>query len=373
MKNLLSIPFLLMLLLPFFDSCSSGNKPNKNLNFSSAQSDFLGDPKRISVDFYDLYLYDSNLTSNPNGDGTFAYIQLNTATTTINEIKPGNYTSYNSSQPLALTFETGNSYIGTYINGQLQKLVITDGQINITQNNQFYTVKGVVSASGYQYNLSYSGTIEFRDMVVPLPNTLTHGEIWYNGDPYGQGLKIFSIRLGAENVKIADFSGSGDAMQIEIYTPLTATTIIPDGTYPVKINQVEVNTAIDGYYDTNDKANYGTWYYTADALSINSGYVTTQYLNGSTYNITFNFTDDYYGYTFSGTYQGELAFVNKTSSPIAVRAAVRKAPENNVSTGSTQQVRSSIVRERISKDLKLLQSDSNRISSTQSSTRQNRK
>lgn len=373
MRKILLISFTFIGMMLLFNSCNTGNKPIKNLNFSSAQSQFLGDPQRINVDFYDLYLYDSNLTNNPNGDGTFAYIQLNTAPTTTNEIKSGNYTSYNSSQPFSPTFETGNSYIGMYVNGQLQKFVITDGQVSITQNNQYYTIKGIVSAGAYDYNLSYSGTIEFSDMVVPLPNTLTHGEIWYNGDPYGQGLKIYSIRLGAENVKIADFSGSGDAMQIEIYTPLTATTIIPDGTYPVKVNQVQVNTAIDGYYDTTDKANYGTWYYTADALSINSGYVRTQYLTGSTYNITFNFTDDYYGYTFSGTYQGELAFVNKTNSPVAVRAAVRKALENNVSIGSTQKVRSNIVRERISKDLKLLLSDRNRMSSTQSSTRVNRK
>ncbi|MHB9054831.1 MAG: hypothetical protein ACYC2P_01585 [Paludibacteraceae bacterium] len=336
---------LLLTIAILLSACNRDNNlKNRNVTFQSAKSDFLGDPSRASVDYYDLYLYDNNLTSNPNGDGTYAYIQLNTQTTNVNEIIPGSYQANNSTGALAFTYEIGSwktdtqgryvsgSYIGTYVNGQLQQYPITNGKITVSQNGNYYTVSGIVTADGNQYNLSYQGQIEFSDMVVPLPNTLTHGEIWYQGDPYGNGVKIYTIRLGADNVKISDFSGGGDAMQIEVYTPLTATTIIPDGTYPVVKNKVMVNTAIDGYYDTTDKADYGTWYYTADALSIDQGSVKITYLTGSTYRLEFNFTDDYYGYNFSGTYEGELAFVNKTTSPIAVRSAVRSV----TGTTSTQ-------------------------------------
>ena len=339
MKKLITFSMLFLALVLVFSACKNKNNipDNRTLKFQSAASDFLGDPTRSNVDFYDLNLYDNNLTNNPNGDGTFAYIQLNTPTTNENEIVTGSYLSNKTNQIQEFTYEIGiwktdnqgsyvsGSYIGIYKNGQLVQYAITDGKITVSRNNNYYTVNGTVTADGNQYSLSYQGQIEFTDMVVPLPDTLTHGEIWYQGDPYGDGVKIYSIRLGAEDVRISDFSGSGDAMQIEIYTPLTATTIIPDGTYPVKVDQVLVNTAIDGYYDSNDKADYGTWYYTSDALSINKGSVTIQYLTGSTYRIDFNFTDDYYGYNFDGIYEGELALVNKTTSPIAVRSAVRSA------------------------------------------------
>ena len=339
MKKLITFSMLFLAVVLVFSACKNKNNipDNRTLKFQSAASDFLGDPTRSNVDFYDLNLYDNNLTNNPNGDGTFAYIQLNTPTTNENEIVTGSYLSNKTNQIQEFTYEIGiwktdnqgsyvsGSYIGIYKNGQLVQYAITDGKITVSRNNNYYTVNGTVTADGNQYSLSYQGQIEFTDMVVPLPDTLTHGEIWYQGDPYGDGVKIYSIRLGAEDVRISDFSGSGDAMQIEIYTPLTATTIIPDGTYPVKVDQVLVNTAIDGYYDSNDKADYGTWYYTSDALSINKGSVSIQYLTGSTYRIDFNFTDDYYGYNFDGIYEGELAFVNKTTSPIAVRSAIRSA------------------------------------------------
>ena len=339
MKKLITFSMLFLAVVLVFSACKNKNNipDNRTLKFQSAASDFLGDPTRSNVDFYDLNLYDNNLTNNPNGDGTFAYIQLNTPTTNENEIVTGSYLSNKTNQIQEFTYEIGiwktdnqgsyvsGSYIGIYKNGQLVQYAITDGKITVSRNNNYYTVNGTVTADGNQYSLSYQGQIEFTDMVVPLPDTLTHGEIWYQGDPYGDGVKIYSIRLADDNVRISDFAGNGDAMQIELYTPLTATTIIPDGKYPIMVDKVQVNTAIDGYYDSNDKADYGTWYYTADALSINKGSVSIQYLTGSTYRIDFNFTDDYYGYNFDGIYEGELAFVNKTTSPIAVRSAVRSA------------------------------------------------
>lgn len=353
MKKLVNLSVLFIAVVVLFSACKNKNNipDNRTLNFQSAASDFLGDPNRSNVDFYDLNLYDAKLTSDPNGDGTMVYLQLNTETTTTNEIISGSYSPNNSANAVTFTYEIGSwktdtqgrylsgSYIRTYSGNQTIEKPITNGKITVSRNNNFYTVKGIVTADGSQYSLAYQGQIEFTDMVVPLPGTLTHGEIWYQGDPYSNGVKIYSIRLGAENVKISNFSGSGDAMQIEIYAPLATTTIIPDATYPIKVDQVQVYTAIDGYYDTTDKADYGTWYYTSDALSINKGYVKTTYLTGSTYKLEFDFTDDYYGYKFTGTYEGELAFVNKTTSPVAVRSAIRSESDQNLKTSVTTSTR----------------------------------
>ena len=260
MKKLITFSMLFLAVVLVFSACKNKNNipDNRTLKFQSAASDFLGDPTRSNVDFYDLNLYDNNLTNNPNGDGTFAYIQLNTPTTNENEIVTGSYLSNKTNQIQEFTYEIGiwktdnqgsyvsGSYIGIYKNGQLVQYAITDGKITVSRNNNYYTVNGTVTADGNQYSLSYQGQIEFTDMVVPLPDTLTHGEIWYQGDPYGDGVKIYSIRLADDNVRISDFAGNGDAMQIELYTPLTATTIIPDGTYPIMVDKVQVNTAIDG-------------------------------------------------------------------------------------------------------------------------------
>ena len=377
---------LFMAVVLLFSACKNKNNipDNRTINFQSAASDFLGDPNRSNVDFYDLNLYDANLTNNPNGDGTFAYLQLSTSTTNVNEIVSGSYQPNSSSQAQEFTYEIGarktdnqgqyvsGSYIGVYKNGQFQQYPITNGKITISRNNNFYTVSGIVSADGNQYSLSYQGQIKFTDMVVPLPDTLTHGEIWYQGDPFGNGVKIYSIRLGADDVKVSNFSGSGDAMQIEIYAPLSTTTIIPDATYPILIDQVQVYTALDGFYNSNDKADYGTWYYTADALSINKGMVKTTYLTGSTYRLEFNFTDDYYGYNFIGTYEGELAFVNKTTSPVAIRSAVRSASgQNQNQTSITSSTRGR--NERVAGSRTERQTERRQQNATQQPMRVNRK
>ncbi len=343
MKNTIKKLTLFALVAFSFTACNDRNRTpeNSNLQFSSAKSEFFGDPARKSIDFYDLYLYDRDLTSNPNGDGLFIYLQLNTGTTNENEIVSGTYNVNNSSQANKFTFDPGawrtdsqgdylvGSYVGKYKGSQTLKYPITNGKFTVSRNGNYYNVSGAIVADGQQYDISYQGQISLTDMVVPLPETLTHGEIWYHGNVSGKNVKLYSIRLGANDVKISNFSGNGDALQIEIYTPITATTIIPDGTYPVKVDQVQAYTAIDGYYDADSKADYGTWYYTADALSVNQGFVKTQYMTGSTYKLDFNFTDDYYGYNFGAVYQGELAFVNKTNSPIAVRSAVRSSAKSN--------------------------------------------
>ncbi len=340
MKNLFKAFAVLLLVTFAMSSCtrSSNRGPEVvSVNFYSAESEFLGDPARVGADYYDLFLYDRNLTQNPNGDGIFIYLQMTTDATSENEIIRGQYEMNRSGQIRTFTFEPGQlfseggndyirgSYVGRYQGNNTFHYPIEDGNIRVSRTNNHYVLSGFVNADGKQFNIGYDGQVEFYDMVAPWPETLTHGQLWYYGKAGNTNLKIFGIRLGADDVNIANFSGSGDALQIEVYAPIEATTILPDGVYPIKVDQAQVFTAIDGYYDDIDNADYGTWYYTADALSVNEGYVKTQYLTGSTYRLEFNFTEDYYRYTFGGVYEGELAFVNKTNSPVAVRSAVRAA------------------------------------------------
>ena len=343
MKNLNKLLILLLAVSFVFASCNRRtNRPDKpdtgTLKFTSAEAEFRGDPFRVGADFYDLYLLDQHLTQDPDGDGTFIYLQMTTDMTDVNEIIPGTYKMNKSNDIVTYTFEMGSwqtdaqgkylagSFAAKYEGAYVYRYPITDGELRITQNNNRYTVNGIIKADGYIYNVQFGGDINFYDMVAPLPETLTHGELWYWGNVQGHNAKIYSIRLADDAVRISDFAGAGDALQIEVYAPITAGTILPDGTYPVKIDRVQTFTAIDGFYDEVDNADYGTWYYTDDALSINKGWMKSEYIDGSSYRIEFNFTDDYYGYNFGGVYQGELPFLNKTSSPIAVREAQR-APQ----------------------------------------------
>ena len=180
MKKLITFSMLFLAVVLVFSACKNKNNipDNRTLKFQSAASDFLGDPTRSNVDFYDLNLYDNNLTNNPNGDGTFTYLQFNTSTTNENEIVTGSYLSNKTNQIQEFTYEIGiwktdnqgsyvsGSYIGIYKNGQLVQYAITDGKITVSRNNNYYTVNGTVTADGNQYSLSYQGQIEFTDMVV---------------------------------------------------------------------------------------------------------------------------------------------------------------------------------------------------------------
>ncbi len=370
MKTTVKLLLTTLLLVVVFTSCNRRERPinSQKINFQSAEAQFFGDPARINIDFYDLYLFDSKLTSNPNGDGVFIYLQLNSDITSANEILPGNYLENNSNGPKMYTFEAGQwrsdnqgdyvvgSYIAEYSGNQTIVNPISRGNLNVKRNGQSYVIQGVVTADGKTYDVYYGGMIPMIDMVVPLPETLTHGEIWYYGNHTGGNgntVKLYTVRLGADDVKISNFAGSGDAMQIDLYVPLNNSplTIIPDGEYPIMVDNVKPYTAGDGYFDSNDQADYGTWYYTSDALSINQGFVRVTYLDGSYYRLDFNFVDDYYRYNFVGQYEGELAFVNKTSSPIAVR---QQAPRLDVGNSRMDRVDNRFERGRMSQDRELL-------------------
>lgn len=341
-KNILLIAFILGSIF-IWSSCTDKNDINDpKVNFSSAKAYFYGDPQGHNLYYYDLFLYDKALTASENNSGTMAYLALNCPITDKNEITSSTYRVNSANSPQLYTFERGSwdvnsqtnertavgSYIGIVRNGKVidYKLIIS-GSVVITKSSA-YTVSGTVTTEdNKQYQLSFRGTVPFIDMIEPLTNTLSKGQLWYIGDAYSNNLNVYTIRLGASDVDLSNFSGSGDAMQIEVYTPKTATNGIPSGTYPIKlINENIVNSALAGEYNSNDNADYGTIYYTSDKLFVNQGTIVITNKGNNNYNLNFNLKDDYYGYNIIRNFDMNLPFINRTSG-IASQNIRMKMPQ----------------------------------------------
>ncbi|MFV0471140.1 MAG: hypothetical protein ACK5L7_03770 [Paludibacteraceae bacterium] len=213
-------------------------------------------------------------------------------------------------------------------NGQTVKYLITTGSITFEQNGS-YSLSGIVTTEdNKQLKIEYNGSIPVNDMVVPLPTTLTHGEIWYQGNIYGNNLNLYTIRLGADDVTLSTFAGTGDAMQIEIYTSIENTSGIPTGVYPVKsINDNTTNTSLTGEYNQTDNDYYGTLYFTSDVMYVNQGGITITNKGNDLYNLNFDFTDDYYGYSIIDNFDITLPIINRAGIP-KLRTPFTKGKEN---------------------------------------------
>lgn len=308
MKNKLFLGLILISILITTSSCKKHPVEDKTV-FTSADIQFKGDPDWHNLYYYDLYLYDSQLTNSNYSNGTMIYLAMNCIKTDHNEISSGNYTANSETTPQTYTFDRGTtnsskvygSYVGILKNGDIVSTdLIVSGQLQVNQNGNYELSGYVTTENGYTYDIDYRGGITVTDYVEPLPETLTHGEIWYQGDVYNNGLNLFTIKLGAKDVDVSGdgFSDGGDALQIEVYTPSNITANIPSGSYPISpAGNNTAYTALAGEYNETDNANYGTVYYTADALYINQGYVNITYNGYDSYNLKFSLTDDYYGYT----------------------------------------------------------------------------
>lgn len=330
MKNYFRITLILVSIFAAFSSCKKNDFEGTSISFQSATCDFYGDPDWHNLFYYDLYLYDKNLTQNENGTGTMVYLALNCKITDNNMISSGTYDVNSSSTPKVFTFERGSwntnqstnenyvtgSYIGIVKNGQVTDYqLIVSGSATVNQNGNYIINVRVNTVDNKQYELKYTGAISITDMVVPLPNTLTKGEIWYWGNIYQNNMNVYTIRLGADDVALSTFSGSGDAMQIEVYTPSTSTTGIPTGTYPLKaIADNIINTSLAGEYNEKDNADYGTVYYTSDKLLVNEGTITITNNGNSNYNLDFNFKDDFYGYSIIDKFDMNLPLINRVAA-----------------------------------------------------------
>ena len=354
MKQSIKITMLLMSVAMLFSACKKNPDVNKsNFNFVKAEANYLGNIYRNNVNAFEAYFFDSGLGTDANGyitgSGAFLFLDMNT-TKNANSIPSGTYkvNNENVNESVELTFQRGKmvlnnnneevpsgSYIAIVNNGKITDyLFLSSGSIIVNKMGN-YSITGQVTTSDNEfYEFSFSGSIPTTDLVTPYPQTLKKGQLWYWGDIDQVGLNIYTIWLADQNINMTNMSGNGDLMRIEVYTPTSYTTSLPNGTYPVKINTVENQTVIDGF--NNGTEDLGTWYYTADAFPITGGSMTVVKNAGSSYNLNFTFIDEL-GNTISGTYNGDLGLVNKASTSQGIKSRIQKVKNNRAVATKTDQ------------------------------------
>lgn len=363
MKMSLKVTMMLSLIAIFFTSCftSGGGRDNNrdevvdntNLMFYAAESNFYGAAidkmgyRSDNSDSYVVWFDDSELAANPKGDGVFLFLDLNTPVTSQNEIIAGNYVANRNDDAAPMTYNIGSwitnqngekvitgSFISSIQKGKEQIFPVSNGMITFKHGSQ-YNVTGSLVAGGKQFNIRYNGLISFTDFWSPVPSFLNQGELWYNGNLFNNGLNVFTIRLWDDFNNNSRFTGRGDAMQIELYTYLSDSKIkLANGRYPVYIDNPKPYSVIDAFYENG--TDFGTWYYTSDYFMIENGYVDIQWKTGSTYKIDLNLTDNFYNRTIVGTYEGELAFINKTNEAFAVKPQRTKGENDKSARVQTQ-------------------------------------
>lgn len=354
MKQSIKITMLLMSVAILFSACKKNPDVNKsNFNFIKAEANYLGNIYRNNVNVFEAYFFDSGLGTDANGyitgSGAFLFLDMNT-TKNATSIPSGTYkvNNENVNESVELTFQRGKmvlnnnnedvpsgSYIAIVNNGKITDyLFLSSGSIIVNKMGN-YSITGQVTTSDNEfYEFSFSGSIPTTDLVTPYPQTLKKGQLWYWGDIDQVGLNIYTIWLADQNINMTNMSGNGDLMRIEVYTPTSYTTSLPNGTYPVKINTVENQTVIDGF--NNGTEDLGTWYYTADAFPITGGSMTVVKNAGSSYNLNFTFIDEL-GNTISGTYNGDLGLVNKASTSQGIKSRIQKVKNNRAVATKTDQ------------------------------------
>ena len=341
----LKFTLLSLCLLGILSSCKTKEEPvpQTDFAFDLGKAVFYGDIYNNGSNIFDVYLMDPGLSIDQNGwivgTGYYLYLDLNTSTNTIN-IPTGTYTA--GTDGSNFTFQQGDyytytgtlnrpndfnhpegSYIAKVIDDQaIEFYLLNSGSIKIYDNS---ITGNFTSTDGVNLTFTYSGNIndEIVDDITPFPSNLTQGQLWFWGDADGVGLNVFTIRLGDSNTDMTNLTGGGDMMMIEVYTPLSVTTQLPNGTYPVKVNSPEVHTAIDGYLNNGDY--YGSWYFTpARDYAITQGSVTVTYKTGNTYTLAFDLQDDYNTSIVRSAFDVSLGYYDKTLSGVKQMMRVPK-------------------------------------------------
>lgn len=333
----LKFTVLFFAILFTFTACKDKYTTN-TISVYTAEATYWGQLYGDGLDVYDLYFLGNGLSYNNNrelvGSGTLIYFDLSSLLNNF-PLPSGSYKSAAQQSVKPYTFTKGgvdsnNKPIGSYIanisNGKMiSSKNITGGELIISKNGNYSVNATLTTDDGAPYQFSYNGAIKISD-VAPLPTSLVKGELWYFGKVTNTNLNTFTIYLGGSDVNFATYAGNDDILRIDIYTPNTYSTEIPDGKYPVKIDKVENQTVIDGFVDNNDREQ-GTWYYTSEKFPITDGYILVG-KTGFTYTINFNFTAKT-GMPISGTYKGELGYYDKTKSAGVKQASRAKAAESS--------------------------------------------
>ena len=339
MKLTLKLTILLTGIFFLLTGCKK-NEPidNNNLAFVSSESKYWGDYYGNGNSIFDLYLYDNDIETSPsnNLNGIVLYFDIN-ASPNSTIIPSGTYKAETNGNPF--TFQRGEKVYNndgtSYIQGSnfqiwennkiVDNWLITSGNLIVAKNGN-YTISGIITTGdNIAYEFTYTGTLNTTD-VTPWPETLTKGELLFNGKTTGNSgeMNKFTIYLGANDVTFPDITGTGDAMVIELFSPVTANSNILNGTYVVKFNPNDINTIIDGYTDSNGNDG-GTWYYTSESFPITDGDMIVN-ISGNNYNLDYEFYTQS-GMQIKGIYNGTLTY--KTASA-GIKSVQRIASQNSV-------------------------------------------
>lgn len=155
-----------------------------------------------------------------------------------------------------------------------------------------------------------------------IENSFDYGEIQFYGVYYEdqpEDVHNWNLVLADDSFDLIEWTGTGDAICIELFSGSSFTEGIPEGRYTVEafLNEPWAKMSVgDGFIDTSDDTEYtvGTWLYTdgAGIAGATSGEVTIS-KEGFIYTITYDFKDDEYLVHFKGSYSGPLDFYDGTA------------------------------------------------------------
>jgi len=156
---------------------------------------------------------------------------------------------------------------------------------------------------------------------------LTQAELWYWGDAYTSNISNnFTLYLGSKDINMADLSGYGEVLMLELNSALTVKDSIPRGTYEMmtdisKANNFKAKTLVPAYYNNQNKK-WGCWYYGSTINALVEGNMIVDRINNF-YTINYELFDEN-GAKISGVYYGQVVNIDGT-----VMAAIKKDVRSN--------------------------------------------
>lgn len=302
----------------------------------AAQACYYGDYAGNGTANYYVALYEGNLDKNGYfvGESTCLFLDLYALGSSPQDAIPAG--TYLASREAA----DGVFVIGGEDNSRLfiqnknndsDTMVLTDGTVEISRQGNKYSIVVDAKTASREVKYSYVGAIEVvsgvKDWDAVLVDDIAQGEMDYCGNVYedqAEGTAVWCIYLANSKFDMENFSGEGLEVCIEVIAEDAAgLKAVPAGHYDLETlysDGAVAGSVIPG--QTDDEGYYGTWYFEWNPINLNNdliyaatdGYVDIERLEGDKYKIGFEFFDDEYYGSFSGTYEGKFGYYDATAA-----------------------------------------------------------
>ncbi len=301
---------------------------NIDVKFTYGMGIYYGDPYSVGTDNYEVSLTSQTLDSNGNvtSGGSWVDLSFYTESSSVIFLESGTYNIVDTYK--AGTVEPGYVFMGISAGSSaakvdengivLEESPIASGTVTVSEFGitGYRIVVDAVTENGKSVKGVYEGEIEFDNQAPSeVPNTTladdyalklsaAQASLSYYGDYYGAGLANWVLSIATEK---------GDAIDIELLTPMTSKTEIP---IPEKQYNMSVDNATAGFVagTSSSLGQAGTWYWdlsTMDADGYIYGYAAAIEGNvklskdGDKTTVSFEFVDDLY-HIFSGSWTGVI-------------------------------------------------------------------